>query len=309
MTVRTTRPGGLETDALLGALTAVVERHEALRTSYRQDAGRLLQHIALEAEVPFRGLDFTDLPASGREARPARLIEDELRLPIHLARQPPLRAVPARVGPADHLLIVVVHHIAFDGMSWHLLGTELAAGYRERTGGAPAVHRPPRAARPPVRPLRRLAGREAHRPTAGRRAGPLAHRARGPDAASAAHRPPPPGRLGRCRRRRPLGAAGRADGTGRPPRPPQPGDPVHGAARRVPGGARPVRRAAGHRGRHAGERPRPARCGAADRPVRQHRDGARRPERRTVLPDPARPGRREHAGRPQPRRHAVRTGG
>ncbi|MFF9021160.1 non-ribosomal peptide synthetase [Streptomyces eurythermus] len=134
--------GGLETDALLGALTAVVERHEVLRTGYRQDAGRLLQCIAPEAEVPFRELDFTDLPASGREARLARLIEDELRLPIDLARQPPLRAVLARVGPADHLLIVVVHHIAFDGMSWHLLGAELAAGYRERTGGPPAALAP-----------------------------------------------------------------------------------------------------------------------------------------------------------------------
>ncbi|MFF9673496.1 amino acid adenylation domain-containing protein [Streptomyces eurythermus] len=134
--------GGLETDALLGALTAVVERHEVLRTSYRQDAGRLLQYVAPEAEVPFRELDFTDLPASAREARLARLIEDELRLPIDLARQPPLRAVLARVGPADHLLIVVVHHIAFDGMSWHLLGAELAAGYRERTGGAPAALAP-----------------------------------------------------------------------------------------------------------------------------------------------------------------------
>ncbi|MYS44638.1 non-ribosomal peptide synthetase, partial [Streptomyces sp. SID5998] len=134
--------GDLETGALLGALTAVVERHEVLRTGYRQDTGRLLQRIAPEAEVPFRRCDFTGLPAADREARLDRLIEEELRLPVDLSRQPPLRAVLARVGPADHLLIVVVHHIAFDGMSWHLLGAELAAGYRERTGGAPAALEP-----------------------------------------------------------------------------------------------------------------------------------------------------------------------
>ncbi|MFF9002963.1 condensation domain-containing protein [Streptomyces achromogenes] len=132
----------METGALLGALTAVVERHEVLRTSYRQDAGRLLQRIAPEAEVPFRECDFTGLPAAGREARLVRLIEEELRRPVDLARQPPLRAVPARVGLAGHLLIVVVHHIAFDGMSWHLLGAGPAAGYRERTGGAPAALAP-----------------------------------------------------------------------------------------------------------------------------------------------------------------------
>ncbi|MEU0051301.1 amino acid adenylation domain-containing protein [Streptomyces sp. NPDC006309] len=134
--------GDLDAGALLGALTAVVERHEVLRTSYRQDAGRLRQRIAPEVELPFHRCDFTDLPAADREARLVRLIEEELRLPVDLARQPPLRAVLARVGAADHLLIVVVHHIAFDGMSWHLLGAELAAGYRERTGGAPAALAP-----------------------------------------------------------------------------------------------------------------------------------------------------------------------
>ncbi|WP_231574079.1 condensation domain-containing protein, partial [Streptomyces sp. e14] len=97
--------GDLETGALLGALTAVVERHEVLRTGYRQDAGRLLQRIAPEAELPFRRCDFTGLPAADREARLDRLIEEELRLPVDLSRQPPLRAVLARVGPADHLLI------------------------------------------------------------------------------------------------------------------------------------------------------------------------------------------------------------
>ncbi|MGA5039809.1 amino acid adenylation domain-containing protein [Streptomyces capoamus] len=134
--------GDLDTGALLGALTAVVERHEVLRTGYRQEAGRLLQLITPEAELPFQRCDFGDLPTVEREARLVRLIEEELRLPVDLARQPPLRAVLARMGPADHLLLVVVHHIAFDGMSWHVLGAELAAGYRERTGGGPAALAP-----------------------------------------------------------------------------------------------------------------------------------------------------------------------
>ncbi|MEV4615524.1 amino acid adenylation domain-containing protein [Kitasatospora sp. NPDC049258] len=134
--------GDLDPDALLGALTAVVERHEILRTTYRQDGGRLLQQIAASAELALDRRDFTGSPEAEREARVGRLIEDELRLPVDLARQPPLRAVLARVGPKDHLLIVVVHHIAFDGMSWSVFGAELAAGYRERTGGESAALAP-----------------------------------------------------------------------------------------------------------------------------------------------------------------------
>ncbi|QMU71796.1 non-ribosomal peptide synthetase [Streptacidiphilus sp. P02-A3a] len=130
--------GDLDTGALLGALTAVVERHEILRTTYRQDGGTLVQRISPDARFPFDQSDVTGTPEGAREERFARLIEDELRLPIDLGRQPPLRAVLARADAGDHLLLVVVHHIAFDGMSWNLLGAELAAGYRERTGGAPA---------------------------------------------------------------------------------------------------------------------------------------------------------------------------
>ncbi|MFE9426948.1 amino acid adenylation domain-containing protein [Kitasatospora sp. NPDC006697] len=130
--------GALDTGALRGALTAVVERHEVLRTRYRQDGGRLLQQIAPEAELPFEQLDFTDLAADEREPRLTRLIEEELRRPLDIAEQPPLRAVLAKVAEQDRLLLVVVHHIAFDGLSWNLLGAELAAGYRERTGGEPA---------------------------------------------------------------------------------------------------------------------------------------------------------------------------
>ncbi|MFI9429069.1 condensation domain-containing protein, partial [Streptomyces achromogenes] len=47
--------GGLQTDALLGALTAVVERHEVLRASYRQDAGRLLQPHRSPSRRPLAG--------------------------------------------------------------------------------------------------------------------------------------------------------------------------------------------------------------------------------------------------------------
>ncbi|MFF5475119.1 condensation domain-containing protein [Streptomyces achromogenes] len=120
----------METGAPLGVLTAVVERHEVPRTGYRQDAGRLPQRIAPEAEVPFRECDCTGLPAAGREARLVRLIEEELRRPADLARQPPLRAVPARVGPAGHPLNVVVHHIAFDGVSYHRSSRPASTGNR-----------------------------------------------------------------------------------------------------------------------------------------------------------------------------------
>ncbi|NSL43833.1 condensation domain-containing protein, partial [Streptomyces sp. 8P21H-1] len=43
----------------------------------------------------------------------------------------------ARLAPDDHLLAVVVHHIAFDFSSWNILTRDLAAAYRARTTGVP----------------------------------------------------------------------------------------------------------------------------------------------------------------------------
>ena len=65
--------------------------------------------------------------------------------------------------------------------------------------------------------------------------------------------------------------------------------PVHGAAGRAQGAARPLLRAARRRRRHAGGRAGPARVRAADRHVRQHPGAPHRPDRRPAVRGAARP--------------------
>ncbi|CAM5696609.1 condensation domain-containing protein [Streptomyces canarius] len=67
----------------------------------------------------------------------AAVLDRAVRRPVDLSSAPPLRATLARLGPDDHLLVVVVHHIAFDFSSWNILTRELAAAYRARTTGVP----------------------------------------------------------------------------------------------------------------------------------------------------------------------------
>ncbi|MFF3754760.1 amino acid adenylation domain-containing protein [Streptomyces sp. NPDC002018] len=130
--------GELDGPALTGAFADVVARHEILRTRYLPADGEPVPEVVAEVRIPVDRVDLTDVPADGQEERLRSVVESELRRPLDLSAAPALRLTLVRLGPADHLLLVVVHHIAFDFMSWGVLTRELAAYYRERTAGEPA---------------------------------------------------------------------------------------------------------------------------------------------------------------------------
>ncbi|HVR07894.1 MAG TPA: amino acid adenylation domain-containing protein, partial [Thermoanaerobaculia bacterium] len=60
------------------------------------------------------------------------------RQPFDLAAGPLLRTVLLRLGPADHLLVLVLHHIVADGWSVPIFVRELAALYAAFSTGAPS---------------------------------------------------------------------------------------------------------------------------------------------------------------------------
>ncbi|MEV0276892.1 condensation domain-containing protein [Streptomyces sp. NPDC050610] len=113
--------GPLDVGALGTALSALVARHEALRTRYRQRDGEPWQDVAAPAPVPVPVVDVED---DGRE-----LLLSEARRPFDLAAGPVLRALILRHGQRDHTVMVTLHHIAVDGDSLETIATELAALY------------------------------------------------------------------------------------------------------------------------------------------------------------------------------------
>ncbi|WP_371645150.1 amino acid adenylation domain-containing protein [Streptomyces sp. NBC_00597] len=122
--------GALDVPALERSLSGIVDRHQVLRTRFTAVDGEPVPQV--------------DPPGRTRLARVEAAGTDELfdrglARPLDLAKEHPLRATLARIGPEEHVLLLVVHHIAVDGWSWDVLLRELDAGYRGEAVDAPAL--------------------------------------------------------------------------------------------------------------------------------------------------------------------------
>ncbi|MFF3301634.1 amino acid adenylation domain-containing protein [Streptomyces sp. NPDC002908] len=117
--------GPLDQDRLRAALADVVARHESLRTVFREADGEPWQEV-LPVEGTAPALSVVEAGAAGSlEAQ----VREFLCRAFDLAGEPPLRAGLFRTQPQEHLLAVVVHHIACDGWSMAPLARDLQNAY------------------------------------------------------------------------------------------------------------------------------------------------------------------------------------
>ncbi|AQA04549.1 non-ribosomal peptide synthetase [Mycobacterium sp. MS1601] len=123
--------GPVDTDALAQAINDVVNRHEILRTSYREIDGVPYQVISPHAEIEVRR-------GSGDADWLAAELERERKHVFHLEHDLPIRAA-VLAAPDRHVLSLVMHHIAGDHWSGTVLFTDLLTAYRaHRAGEQPA---------------------------------------------------------------------------------------------------------------------------------------------------------------------------
>ena len=133
-----TLKGSLDTEALRGSFSALISRHEALRTVFRDDGeGGAIQVLQAESNFVLHEVDLVHMPKDEREAAKENQVTQLCDVPFDLERGPLLRVGLLRLAEEEHLLVVVMHHIVSDGWSMQLIIDEFAADYRSRvTGGA-----------------------------------------------------------------------------------------------------------------------------------------------------------------------------
>ena len=124
--------GSLNGEALRASLGDLLGRHESLRTIFTEVDGVGHQTI-LPAEAA--GPVFEVVPTSAM-ALPAALSE-AARHGFDLAREVPVRATLFRLSETQHVLLLLIHHIASDGGSLGPLSRDLGRAYAARCQGQP----------------------------------------------------------------------------------------------------------------------------------------------------------------------------
>jgi amino acid adenylation domain-containing protein len=132
--------GALRRDVFEETLQALVDRHESLRTVFRQRDG--LPYASVEGGGNWR-MHFTDLSSlpAGQRNEAIAFAEQEAQRPFAIDRDLLFRVALLRISAEEHLAVMVMHHIISDGWSLGVLSQELGLIYSSlvRQGAVPLL--------------------------------------------------------------------------------------------------------------------------------------------------------------------------
>ncbi|MDH6118948.1 amino acid adenylation domain-containing protein [Kitasatospora sp. GAS204A] len=127
--------GRLDLGALERSLEGLVARHESLRSTFVERDGEILAVIHADLRIPLTVTDLSGLPPAAREDERARIVAEEARRPFDLATGPLQRQMLLVLGPEEHQLLIMSHHVITDAWSQDVYFRELRTLYEGYTGG------------------------------------------------------------------------------------------------------------------------------------------------------------------------------
>ncbi|MEO1621227.1 MAG: condensation domain-containing protein, partial [Cyanobacteria bacterium J06632_3] len=134
--------GKLQTEALIQSLNELVARHRVLRTVFESVEGQPLCKVmpAVQLTVPLA--DLSELSEKGKSTEKNEQVQQQAiaftKQPFELEKGPLIRAKLLRLSESEHILLVSIHHIVFDGWSAPIFQRELAALYEAAVTERPA---------------------------------------------------------------------------------------------------------------------------------------------------------------------------
>ncbi|MBD3557662.1 amino acid adenylation domain-containing protein [Planktothrix sp. FACHB-1355] len=127
--------GNPDFELLEQSINAVIDRHEALRTSFAEDEGQSIQIIHPTRPIRLKNVNFTETGDAGIDGIVGENVNREINTPFDLEKDALIRARLLSFGGELHYLLITIHHIVCDGWSMGILTREIANFYRHLRGG------------------------------------------------------------------------------------------------------------------------------------------------------------------------------
>ncbi|HEY7418361.1 MAG TPA: amino acid adenylation domain-containing protein, partial [Ktedonobacteraceae bacterium] len=130
--------GKLDVAVLEQSVNEIIRRHEVLRSVIKTRDGQPVQAILPELTLQLSVKNLEQIPLAQRTEEMHRLVTAEAQEPFNLAEGPMVRVRLFQLDEQEHVLLLTIHHIVFDGWSIRLLSQELTTLYAAFVQGKPS---------------------------------------------------------------------------------------------------------------------------------------------------------------------------
>ena len=127
----------LDFTALEASLQEIVHRHAVLRTTFPIVNGSPIQKITTKGTFHIPLLDLSKLPEAEKEVKAKQVAAQEKQKPFDLTIEPGFKVKLIQLAETESILLLTMHHIIFDGVSFGILFRELKLLYE-----AYSAHKP-----------------------------------------------------------------------------------------------------------------------------------------------------------------------
>ncbi|HKV95701.1 MAG TPA: amino acid adenylation domain-containing protein [Candidatus Angelobacter sp.] len=121
--------GDLNIDAVERAINEMVRRHENFRTSLPEIDGKPRAVVAPQLRIPLERVDVPEFPVEDRHERLQALVTAHTCRPFDISNGPMVRAILFRITEQEHAVMLTLHHLITDFVSYDLVDSEFFALY------------------------------------------------------------------------------------------------------------------------------------------------------------------------------------
>ncbi len=122
----------LDENALRSAMDVVQRHHDVLRLRFRHEEGVWHQQFAAPdaSELPLESVDLSTVSGDSVESE-IKAVATRFQSSLDLENGPLWRVVAIQLADGGSRLLMIVHHLAIDGVSWRILLEDLEQGYQQ----------------------------------------------------------------------------------------------------------------------------------------------------------------------------------